>query len=113
MTRRTIRQSALGVAALAVLTLVLGTIFTVGWYLEGARPATEGTRPDAEPRVEHVWRTYSGTASTRRQRGTSRTSGPVRSGDAPTQLSTRPAWTPAPVLPTASESTTFEGRIRD
>lgn len=56
--------------SLLVLALVLGTALMVGWYLEGERTTAAAERaPDAQPRVEHVWRSYPGAVSTRRSRG--------------------------------------------
>lgn len=63
-----------------VLTLVLGTIFMVGWYLEGARTSVDRTPdPQGGQRLEHVWRPYPD-ASIRPIRSSQRRSSPSNSG---------------------------------
>ena len=101
--------------AFLVLSLVLGTALTVGWYLEGERTASAAERaPDARPRIEHVWRTYPAAVSTRRSRSNSGsvTSTRLRSHARPGRMPT--LGTPA-VAPSAGadESTTFRRQIAD
>ena len=100
--------------SLLVLTLVLATIFTVGWYLDGARPVTaETTRSGTEPQVEHVWRTYPGAPSARRQRSTRQRLTTQNGVPAVRATSAVSPWTPVPVAPAATESTSYDSRARD
>jgi len=88
--------------SLLVLSLVLGTALMVGWYLEGERTASTVERaPDAQPRIEHVWRKHPGAVSTRRSRGRART-GMVTSMRTSSQG--RPGEVPTLAVPAPSPS---------
>ena len=125
--------------AVLVLSLVLGTILMVGWYLEGEHSAAAAERaPDAwprleslrgeegggeQPRLQHLWRSYPSAAATRRGRGswgtaTSRRAAPSMLSGTPgdrgrgrgAALGTPPAMTGGA---RAEEAMAFEPRMTD
>ena len=83
-----------------VFSLVLGTALMVGWYLEGERTTSAAERaPDAQPRIEHVWRSHPGAVSTRRNRGRSGTLTSIRA-----RSQAAPARVPSLAAPAPSQS---------
>ena len=101
--------------SILVLSLVLGTALMVGWYLEGERTTAAAERaPDAQPRIEHVWRSYPGAVSTRRSRGSWGTATSQRTGDGAHQ-DRRAALSGSPfrVDSGVDEAAAFRGRSSD